>query len=730
MARLPIPGKDSGTWGDILNEYLSQAHKSDGTLKNNSVTATHIADGSITEALLSSGVQSKLNSTAGTSEWEDITNKPAAIAAGADQAAARAAIGAGTSNLTIGTTSSTAKAGNYQPASTDIVDSTSTGRTLLTAATAAVALSVIDPSAALNETITTTALGTGIDRTGLVDSSSAMATQLGAAYGRITIPPGTYNLAGWVTHTHSSGDLTIEGNGQVTLVGDGDAFVKITGGSLTIRGIEFDGFSKAVDFNDNATDEIDKVVLERVTFKNSTSGMISYFATTDGVAVGEMEIRDCVVRDCRQGVHFRGRARRALARGNKIFNTQHYSIRFGKDWSESVWQGDYVVSDNQFHNQYNPESNPAASGHEANMIALFGDNAVVCNNILDSLASANAQDCEGIYIKCRQFSITGNSLRDVGMDEGAIIIKGNPGETSTYANSRNSGTITGNTIRWRQQRHYSIGINVLRSDVLVANNQIEGAGVNGIRLSWRGAYENVTIENNTIKRMDSAGIQSGGHPAAAILLFGYGKNITCRNNTILGAYSRGIYLEANASGVTRYPSDTPICDTFIIENNTVVGQDIASSRGIHISINAATPVDGLKIVGNRVSRFAEYDIYLVGQSGCDNWVLDRNELAEGTIHVLSWPSTIYIGGFNWSGTDTISSGSTTKTTSHSIPAALGAKLTKQDVTLTPTGTLGAATKLWLNTVSSGSIQAAVDAAPGGGGVPFAAKIAFNRVVTT
>ncbi|MFJ9387687.1 hypothetical protein ACIRON_02630 [Nocardioides sp. NPDC101246] len=44
--------------------------------------------------------------------WSDVTSKPAVIAAGADAATARSAIGAGTSNLTIGTTSTTAMAGN------------------------------------------------------------------------------------------------------------------------------------------------------------------------------------------------------------------------------------------------------------------------------------------------------------------------------------------------------------------------------------------------------------------------------------------------------------------------------------------------------------------------------------------------------------------------------------------------------------------------------------------
>jgi len=33
MARLPIPGGDSGKWGDILNNFLHIAHNSDGTLK-------------------------------------------------------------------------------------------------------------------------------------------------------------------------------------------------------------------------------------------------------------------------------------------------------------------------------------------------------------------------------------------------------------------------------------------------------------------------------------------------------------------------------------------------------------------------------------------------------------------------------------------------------------------------------------------------------------------------
>ena len=34
MARLPVPGSDDGTWGDLLNDFLVVAHNSDGTLKS------------------------------------------------------------------------------------------------------------------------------------------------------------------------------------------------------------------------------------------------------------------------------------------------------------------------------------------------------------------------------------------------------------------------------------------------------------------------------------------------------------------------------------------------------------------------------------------------------------------------------------------------------------------------------------------------------------------------
>lgn len=71
MARLPKPGGDDGTWGQILNDFLAQTHKVDGTLKDNvvtsntiapgTVTVTEIADGSITTAKLATSLQTSIS---------------------------------------------------------------------------------------------------------------------------------------------------------------------------------------------------------------------------------------------------------------------------------------------------------------------------------------------------------------------------------------------------------------------------------------------------------------------------------------------------------------------------------------------------------------------------------------------------------------------------------------------------------------------------------------------
>ena len=113
------------------------------------------ADADEARAAIGAGTSSLvLGTTAGTAmagnttipaapTWDNISGKPAVVAAGADAEAARAAIGAGTSSLTLGTTPSTAKAGNYQPTVANISDAGAFGRQLLQAADQAAAKALL-----------------------------------------------------------------------------------------------------------------------------------------------------------------------------------------------------------------------------------------------------------------------------------------------------------------------------------------------------------------------------------------------------------------------------------------------------------------------------------------------------------------------------------------------------------------------------------------------------------
>lgn len=51
--RLPVPGGDSGNWGEILNDFLLRSHTADGSLASNAVGADQIADASVTNAKIS-----------------------------------------------------------------------------------------------------------------------------------------------------------------------------------------------------------------------------------------------------------------------------------------------------------------------------------------------------------------------------------------------------------------------------------------------------------------------------------------------------------------------------------------------------------------------------------------------------------------------------------------------------------------------------------------------------
>lgn len=95
---------------------------------------------------LASSVLPEVSVTA--ADISDATATGRSVLTAASASEARSAIGAGTSSLAIGTSASTAKAGDYAPAAANITDATTVGKAVVTASSAAAARTATGAAAA------------------------------------------------------------------------------------------------------------------------------------------------------------------------------------------------------------------------------------------------------------------------------------------------------------------------------------------------------------------------------------------------------------------------------------------------------------------------------------------------------------------------------------------------------------------------------------------------------
>jgi hypothetical protein len=65
MARLPIPGDDTGTWGTILNEFLDVEHNTDGTLKRGSDIDTALSTANAAQTAAAGKIDESIVTTKG-----------------------------------------------------------------------------------------------------------------------------------------------------------------------------------------------------------------------------------------------------------------------------------------------------------------------------------------------------------------------------------------------------------------------------------------------------------------------------------------------------------------------------------------------------------------------------------------------------------------------------------------------------------------------------------------
>ena len=81
MSRLPTVNGDEGTWGAVLNDYLSQSLANDGSIRSNAVDTSQLKDGAVTGAKIATGAVTAASVGLGNVDNTSDTNKPISSAA-------------------------------------------------------------------------------------------------------------------------------------------------------------------------------------------------------------------------------------------------------------------------------------------------------------------------------------------------------------------------------------------------------------------------------------------------------------------------------------------------------------------------------------------------------------------------------------------------------------------------------------------------------------------------
>jgi len=211
MARLPVPGQDEGTWGDILNDFLTVGHNTDGTLKN----VVHTTGDENISGIKAFTESPTVPSPAGATDVANkdyVDNFAGAGATGATGAAGATGVvgatGIGTTGATgAGTTGSTGPQGST--GSTGPQGSTGVGTTGATGPTG-----ITGPQG------TTGATGAGTTgATGPQGTTGATGPQGSTGVDGATGPPGPANTQGATGSTGPQGDTGSTGVGSTGATG-------------------------------------------------------------------------------------------------------------------------------------------------------------------------------------------------------------------------------------------------------------------------------------------------------------------------------------------------------------------------------------------------------------------------------------------------------------------------------------------------------------------------------
>ena len=242
--RLPIPGQDDGTWGEILNDFLEVSHNADGTLSPAAVASA--LPSPIPVANLGSGTPSSSNYLRGDGTWTTLPGTPPTGSAGGD-------LSGSFPNPTVAKINGVSVSGTPSP-----------GQVIAASSSNSASWSTLN-SAPLDSpafTGTPTINGQGIvvnltpsgDTTGVTDTANfaAAVTALGGVndgVGVVKFGPGVYYTPGLVTINTPFVGIEVEGDKTATIMATASAtgdILNFTNSSFMSNGNNFPTYGASI----------------------------------------------------------------------------------------------------------------------------------------------------------------------------------------------------------------------------------------------------------------------------------------------------------------------------------------------------------------------------------------------------------------------------------------------------------------------------------------------------
>ncbi len=348
----------------------------------------------------------------------------------------------------------------------------------------------------------------------------------------VRFAPGLYDLSSWSSAFTCSKSLSLQAtSGNVVLSGNSNVdFMSVTnvnneGTIIQAEGIEFCNWKSAVILGSTIT-ELGALVFRKCRFIDLERGINSN--STNAQPQTE-QFKRFVLDSClfmssdennlvmEWGIRF-GHCYKECLIVNSVFkNIVHRAISLTDSLDTAGAPHPYISNMRQ--NTViceNHITNISAPSGECQAIFLAGNRAVVSNNIVEYVnwsqppANNDITGCEGIYLKCKHATISCNTMKNAGLNEAAILLKGDGIEEISGLVDGYGSVISGNVIVFDHSHvgthPKTAGVSIHTDNVRVADNYIEGPA-SGIKTGSTKVPSNLDICGNSIVDFTKDGIK-------------------------------------------------------------------------------------------------------------------------------------------------------------------------------------------------------------------------------